>query len=131
MNTPKKILHADDDDTLRILVARFLSGIGYEVISAKDADEAISTLRKFRDTISLVITDGRMPNEGDGIAVAEQAAEEGIPAIAFSSTPEDFDTKHLFAAVAKTGSVQPLRAAVSRALSPHVKDTPSTTGVAV
>ena len=50
----KKILVVDDDEKVRNLLVRFLSGLGYQLQSAADGDAALAQLEKERpDTLLL------------------------------------------------------------------------------
>lgn len=57
----KKILMADDESRMRILVSDFLKHEGYEIIEAKDGLEALNLFLE-DPTIHLVILDIMMPN---------------------------------------------------------------------
>lgn len=57
----KRILIADDEMRMRILISDFLSAEGYEIIEAKDGKEAIEKFFKKPSTIHLVILDIMMP----------------------------------------------------------------------
>ncbi len=61
------LLVIDDDNRLRTLLTRFLSGKGFLVSGASDADEARALLALF--AFDLLIVDVMMPGE-DGIALA-------------------------------------------------------------
>jgi DNA-binding NtrC family response regulator len=65
------ILLAEDDVTLRNLIALMLSRNGYHVLTAVNGSEALEIFRKFADTISLLLTDIDMP----GISGVKLAAE--------------------------------------------------------
>lgn len=65
-----KILIADDETRIRILVSDFLEEEGYEVISAKDGQEALDLFYKHKDC-KLIILDVMMPFY-DGFQVAKE-----------------------------------------------------------
>lgn len=69
-----KILIADDENRIRILVRDFLEEAGYEVIEAKDGQEALDLFYDNRDT-KLVILDVMMPFY-DGFEVAEELKQQ-------------------------------------------------------
>lgn len=54
------ILICDDDDAIRRILSRTLTICGYDVIVAKDGDEAVSLFEKSPDLISLVLLDNQM-----------------------------------------------------------------------
>ncbi|MFC0525469.1 response regulator [Pontibacillus salicampi] len=63
----KRILLADDEEVLRMLIVDTLEEEGYEIVEAEDGYEALEWLRK--DTFDLVILDNMMPGK-TGIEVA-------------------------------------------------------------
>ncbi len=60
---PPTILLVDDDDDVRLITATALSQLGYTVIQAADAEDALSIFRE-RPTIELLLTDLAMPGMG-------------------------------------------------------------------
>jgi two-component system, cell cycle response regulator CpdR len=67
----RKILLAEDDDSLRRFLAKALERAGYEVISCPDGEAALEALDE--GPFDLLLTDIVMPGV-DGIEVARQAA---------------------------------------------------------
>lgn len=65
-----KILIADDESKMRLLVSDFLEDEGYEVLQAKDGEIALDLIYKNPD-IQLIILDIMMPKV-DGFEVAEE-----------------------------------------------------------
>lgn len=65
-DNPAHLLVVDDDDRIRSLLKRYLSGLGYSVTMAADAASA----RKLMDalTFDLIVLDVMMPGE-DGVAL--------------------------------------------------------------
>jgi DNA-binding NtrC family response regulator len=55
------ILVADDEEFVRVFLKTTLSRAGYRLILAEDGEEAFRKFKKYRDTISLVISDMVMP----------------------------------------------------------------------
>jgi CheY-like chemotaxis protein len=70
-----RILIAEDEDSLRSLVARALSQDGHHVMTANDGAEALDLLTRERGAFELLLTDIRMPVM-DGIALALAAARD-------------------------------------------------------
>jgi two-component system cell cycle response regulator CpdR len=68
-----RILVAEDEDSLRSLVARALSLDGHDVTTAQDGAEALEVLTSDCGRFELLLTDIRMPVM-DGIALALAAA---------------------------------------------------------
>ncbi len=53
----------DDEEIIREMAKAILSSLGYKVLSAADADEAIRIFKKYKEEISLVILDMVMPKK--------------------------------------------------------------------
>ena len=70
-----RILIAEDEDSLRRLVARALSQDGHHVMTANDGAEALDLLTREHGAFELLLTDIRMPVM-DGIALALAAARD-------------------------------------------------------
>jgi two-component system cell cycle sensor histidine kinase/response regulator CckA len=56
-----RILFVEDDDRVRRIAARLLRGQGYEVIEARDGEEALEVARAQAGRIDLMISDVSMP----------------------------------------------------------------------
>jgi DNA-binding NtrC family response regulator len=69
----KRILVAEDDPEMRLLLRKALSREGYEVETVGDGLEAVNTLRERAD-FHLLVTDIRMPHK-DGIEVLREVRE--------------------------------------------------------
>lgn len=69
-----KILIADDDTPTRILLKAAVSPWGYEIVEAKDGEEAWHILQQ-EDAPRLLILDWLMPKM-DGVAVCEKSKKE-------------------------------------------------------
>ena len=69
----KKVLIVDDEDHVRRLVAVTLDGGDYQVLQAKDGDQAMEVVRRERPT--LVLLDVQMPGL-DGFVVCETLRRE-------------------------------------------------------
>ncbi len=59
MSEKRKVLVVDDEDALRTVLSGELTSEGYDVGTAADGDDAISTLQK--QTFDLVLLDIKMP----------------------------------------------------------------------
>jgi CheY-like chemotaxis protein len=66
---PPIVLVVDDDLLVREPIADYLREVGYEVLEAGDAHEAIDVV-DHADHVDLVFSDVRMPGELDGIGLA-------------------------------------------------------------
>ncbi len=78
-NSKSKIVVADDEIGIRLLITEVLEDAGFEVLEACDGTEAVKLIRA-TDDIDLVITDINMPGL-DGFAVSGHARAQhpGIP----------------------------------------------------
>ena len=72
MSDVKKILLAEDEDSVRSFLSRALQRAGYDVVSCADGDSAIEALDS--GPYDLLLTDIVMPG-ADGIEVAKRAAQ--------------------------------------------------------
>src|SRR5215472_1836681 len=69
------ILLAEDDATVRNLVALMLLKEGYAVLAANDGQEALEICSQFKDPIHLLLTDVTMPRM-TGVELAEQVLKK-------------------------------------------------------
>jgi CheY-like chemotaxis protein len=70
-----RVLIADDEDSMRLLVARAIAMDGHETITAEDGAEALDILTREHGAFDLLLTDIQMPVM-DGIALALTAARD-------------------------------------------------------
>jgi CheY-like chemotaxis protein len=70
-----RILIAEDEESVRALVARALTIDGHEVIVTADGGEALDILTRDNGRFDLILTDIKMPVM-DGIALALAAARD-------------------------------------------------------
>lgn len=70
-----RILLAEDEDSLRILVARALKQAGHDVVAQSDGAAALDCLVRENGKFDLLLTDIRMPIM-DGIALALTAGRD-------------------------------------------------------
>jgi CheY-like chemotaxis protein len=74
-----KILIADDEEPMRLLVARALMLDGHETVTAEDGADALDILIRDNGAYDLLLTDIKMPIM-DGIALALATARD-FPAL--------------------------------------------------
>jgi DNA-binding response OmpR family regulator len=84
--SPPKVLVVDDSRTVRTVVKRTLSEVGYDVITASDGAESLELFQS--ELPQLAILDIRMPNL-DGYGVCQELQRMGAP---FSEIPIVFLT---------------------------------------
>jgi CheY-like chemotaxis protein len=70
-----RVLIADDEDSMRALVARAIAMDGHETVTAQDGAEALEILTRENGAFDLLLTDIQMPIM-DGIALALSAARD-------------------------------------------------------
>jgi CheY-like chemotaxis protein len=70
-----RILIADDEASMRALVARAIAMDGHETVTAQDGAEALEILTNENGAFDLLLTDIQMPIM-DGIALALSAARD-------------------------------------------------------
>ncbi len=70
-----RILIADDEESMRRLVARAIAMDGHETVTAEDGAEALEILSREPGSFDLLLTDIQMPVM-DGIALALAAARD-------------------------------------------------------
>ena len=86
----KKLLLADDDESVRKMVGRVLESTGYEVALAATAREAVAKFRAVRP--DLVLLDVMMP-EGDGWTAFSQISriDTIVPVIVITAWPNQYE----------------------------------------
>src|SRR5215469_4991636 len=70
-----RVLIADDEDSMRSLVARAIAMDGHDTVTAQDGAEALEILTREDGAFDLLLTDIQMPVM-DGIALALSAARD-------------------------------------------------------
>ena len=70
-----RVLIADDEESMRLLVARAIAMDGHEIVTAEDGAEALDILTREDGAFDLLLTDIQMPVM-DGIALALSAARD-------------------------------------------------------
>ena len=83
----KRILLAEDEVQVRRLLERFLAARGYEIVSARNGEEALVKARALTGTIDLLLSDVDMPGiNGPMLAETLQAQRSGLKVILMSGT---------------------------------------------
>ena len=70
-----RVLIADDEESMRSLVARAIAMDGHEIVTAEDGAEALEILSRENGGFDLLLSDIKMPIM-DGIALALTAARD-------------------------------------------------------
>lgn len=92
MNRPFKVLLADDEPAIQKVVARRLEANGYQVVVARDGQEALSLARLEKpDAIVLDIMMPKMTGDDVAVKLREDDRTASIPVIFLTclATPDD------------------------------------------
>src|SRR5258708_8875232 len=118
-----RILIAEDEESIRSLVARALRQDGQEVVTANDGAEALDVLVREKSAFELLLTDIRMPVM-DGIALALAAARDhpAVTILLMTGYADQRERAHgldalIHDVITKPFSLATMRAAVNEALS--------------
>ncbi len=118
-----RVLIADDEDSMRSLVARAIAMDGHEIVTAEDGAEALEILSRDNGGFDLLLSDIKMPIM-DGIALALTAARD-FPNVTILLMTGFADQRErasgldaiVHDVVTKPFSVADIRGAVARALA--------------
>ena len=118
--TPTRVLVADDDDDILLLVATRLRRDGYDIIEARDGNEALALLREHVPAVAVL--DIGMPGlDGLDVLRAIRASDElaGIRVLLLTAKAQEQDVRRGYAAGADGYMKKPFSPA---ALSQAVRD---------
>src|ERR1700740_40902 len=118
-----RVLIADDEDSMRQLVARAIAMDGHETVTAQDGVEALEILAREDGAFDLLLTDIQMPLM-DGIALALAPARDfpQLTILLMTGFADQRERAHGLNAIAhdvisKPFSVADIRTAVADALA--------------
>ena len=118
-----RILLAEDDDTIRELLARALTDDGHQLTAAADGAAALEALNGRHGHFDLLLSDVKMPVM-DGIALALAAGRDhpGLPIMLMTGYADQRERAHGLDAlvhdvIAKPFTVEQIKAAVREALA--------------
>ena len=118
-----RVLIADDEDSMRTLVARAIAMDGHETVTAEDGAEALEILSREPGAYNLLLTDIQMPVM-DGIALALTAARDfpDLTILLMTGFADQRERTHGLSAIVhhvitKPFSVADIRTAVADALA--------------
>lgn len=81
----KRVLLADDDHALRMMLGKFIATIGFEVTYAENGKVALALYRHTPDAFALLITDLCMPEmSGDDLIREIRQLNRTLPIIAIT-----------------------------------------------
>lgn len=87
----KKILIADDEESIRQILSDYVRSEGFEPLIARDGVEALQKFYSWHDDISVVLLDIMMPKK-DGLAVCREIRQTSmVPIIMITAKKEDHD----------------------------------------
>src|SRR5260370_1307090 len=122
-----RILIAEDEESIRNLVARALRQDGHEVTTANDGAEALEGLVREKGAFELLLTDIRMPVM-DGIALALAAARDhpDLTILLMTGYAYQRERAHgldalIHDVLTKPFTLATMRSAVNEALSAHAR----------
>jgi two-component system, cell cycle response regulator CpdR len=123
-----RVLIADDEASMRALVARAIAMDGHETVTAQDGAEALEILTREGGAFDLLLTDIQMPIM-DGIALALSAARDfpGLTILLMTGFADQRERASNLNAIAhdvitKPFSVADIRTAVADALASRKPD---------
>ena len=118
-----RVLIVDDEESMRVLLARALAIDGHDIVTAQDGAEALEILIREDGAFDLLLTDIQMPVM-DGIALALAAARDfpTLTILLMTGFADQRERAHGLSAIAhdvvtKPFSVADIRAAVAGALA--------------
>ena len=121
-----RVLIADDEDSMRTLVARAIAMDGHDTVTAEDGAEALEILNREQGAFDLLLTDIQMPVM-DGIALALGAARDfpELTILLMTGYADQRERAHgldalIHDVIQKPFSLPVLRAAVEEALAVKV-----------
>ena len=123
-----RVLIADDEASMRALVARAIAMDGHETVTAQDGAEALEILTREDGAFDLLLTDIQMPIM-DGIALALSAARDfpGLTILLMTGFADQRERASNLNAIAhdvitKPFSIADIRTAVADALASRKVD---------
>jgi PAS domain S-box-containing protein len=83
------VLIVEDEDGVREVIARLVATLGYDVLEARDGEEAIDQLRRSGDSIQVVLLDMTMPKlDGEETFRKLRQIHQGAPVVLMSGFSE-------------------------------------------
>lgn len=96
------ILVAEDEDMVRQLIVSAIEGLGYRVIVAVDGEDAVRVFKTFRQYITGVMLDLKMPRKGGAAAFAEiRDIDPNVPVMICSGYGDNEEAQRLITLGAK------------------------------
>ena len=91
-DTHNRVLVADDEPVVRMVMVDALNDVGLDILEAADGAEALKLMRS-PDSVDVLVTDVNMPAP-DGIAVAQEARSlhPNIPVLFVTARPDSLES---------------------------------------
>ena len=129
MTTKARILHVDDHQDTRLLVAALLAESGYGVMTAGSVTEGLELAKEIE--FDLFILDVRLP-DGTGVELCQKLRELGqnVPVIYYSAYGDNEESERAVATcgdafLRKPLAIAEIEAAVQRFLKPQSESSAS------
>jgi two-component system cell cycle sensor histidine kinase/response regulator CckA len=91
----RSILFVEDELVLRIMVAKMLAHLGYDVMTAMNAEKALEIFNRYGECFDILITDVIMPKmDGKKLYQALKKKKNDLRVIYISGYPEEILLKH-------------------------------------
>ena len=118
-----RILIAEDENTLRNLIARALTEDGHQTTTAADGSEALDALERKDSQFDLLVTDVKMPvMDGIALALATGRDHPDVGILLMTGYAEQRERAQgldalIYDVIAKPFSVEQIKGAVKEALT--------------
>jgi signal transduction histidine kinase/TusA-related sulfurtransferase len=90
MEGSETVLVVEDDDSVRKMTRKILQRFGYEVLDARDGEEALKVIKEYEGPIQLMLTDVVMPGmSGRDLSDSMQALRPEVKVIYMSGYTDD------------------------------------------
>src|ERR1700736_4862185 len=123
---PVKVLLVDDDEVVRLTLARVLKTEGFDVTVAANVPEALRLI--ISEAYDVLLSDLHMPGAGDGLTVVSAMRHANPKAVTMllSSFPEMEAASHAILLQADEILVKPMElSALVKAITKRLSDGPS------
>ncbi|AVD82725.1 response regulator [Pseudomonas sp. SWI6] len=104
------LLVVEDDDIVRLLIVEVLDEMGYTIVQAADATEALRVLEDDGQPLDLLMTDVGLPDmRGEDLAKQARKIRPSLPVLFASGYAESVDVPEDMHLIGKPFSIDQLR----------------------
>ncbi|AGZ35829.1 MULTISPECIES: response regulator [Pseudomonas] len=104
------LLVVEDDDIVRLLIVEVLDEMGYTIVQAADATEALRVLEDDGQPLDLLMTDVGLPDmRGEDLAKQARKIRPSLPVLFASGYAESVDVPEGMHLIGKPFSIDQLR----------------------